>query len=73
MQESTPATTNKQTKRYVPGGILYRWKYPTVNPYSCGVEGGLLRAYGTVGIHFVTGQNPTQAGISYSVQAKMSL
>ena len=29
---------SKQTKIHVPVGILYRWMYPTVNPYSCGVE-----------------------------------
>ena len=29
---------SQQTKRQVPVGILYRWTYPTVNPYSCGVE-----------------------------------
>jgi hypothetical protein len=25
-----------QTKIHIPMGILYRWMYPTVNPYSCG-------------------------------------
>ncbi len=37
---------SKQTKRYVPVGILYRWTHPTVNPYSCGVEVGLLACLG---------------------------
>ena len=27
---------SKQTKIHVPIGILYRWMYPAVNPYSCG-------------------------------------
>ena len=30
------------TKLHVPVGILYRWMYPTVNPYSCGVAVCLL-------------------------------
>ncbi len=30
---------SQQTKRQVLVGILYRWMHPTVNPYSCGVDG----------------------------------
>ena len=29
---------SSHTKIQVPVGILYSWMYPTVNPYSCGVD-----------------------------------